>query len=70
MTERTPYFPKFEKPVRLKRMRVADAGHLPGGSKGIRFHCPHCGYDTDWISVLSIQMATLEARAATSQDRT
>lgn len=34
----------------IKRMRVADAGHLPGGAvKGIRFECPHCGHDTDWI---------------------
>lgn len=34
----------------VKRMHVADAGHLPGGAKGIRFVCPHCGHDTDWIA--------------------
>ncbi len=33
----------------MKRMRVEDAGHMPGGQKGIRFICPHCGHDTDWI---------------------
>lgn len=33
----------------IKRMRVADAGHMPGGTKGIRFECPHCGHDTGWI---------------------
>ena len=33
----------------VKRMRVADAGHLTIGTKGIRFTCPHCGHDTGWI---------------------
>ncbi|MGD9862563.1 MAG: hypothetical protein AB7S99_05055 [Pseudodonghicola sp.] len=33
----------------IKRMRVVDAGHGPGGTKVIRFICPHCGHDTDWI---------------------
>lgn len=33
----------------VKRMHVADAGHLPDGRKGIQFHCPHCGHDTGWI---------------------
>ncbi len=33
----------------INRMRVADAGHLPGGSPGIRFECPHCDHDTGWI---------------------
>jgi len=51
MARKQPDLPGFEKPrqPRLKRMRVADAGHLPGGSKGIRFECPQCGHDTDWI---------------------
>lgn len=35
------------KPV--KRMHVADAGHLPGGAKGISFVCGHCGHETGWI---------------------
>jgi len=34
----------------VKRMRVADAGYLLGGAKDIRFECPHCGHDTDWIA--------------------
>ena len=33
----------------MKRMRVVDAGHLPGGAKGIRFECRRCGHDTGWI---------------------
>ncbi len=44
-------FDKADLPRRapVKRMRVVDAGHLPGGSKGIRFKCRHCGHDTGWI---------------------
>lgn len=34
----------------VKRMHVADAGHLPGGAKGIQFECERCGYDTGWIA--------------------
>ncbi|TNE55190.1 MAG: hypothetical protein EP341_05415 [Sphingomonadales bacterium] len=34
---------------RVKRMHVADAGQLPGGSPGIRFECPYCRHDTGWI---------------------
>ncbi|WP_353474816.1 hypothetical protein PVT71_14705 [Salipiger sp. H15] len=33
----------------VKRMHVADAGHLPGGAPGIRFECGQCGHDTGWI---------------------
>lgn len=45
-------FSKYEIPRRppRKMMHVADAGHLPGGSKGIRFKCSHCGHDTGWIA--------------------
>ena len=44
--------PGFEKPrqPRRKMMHVADAGHMPGGTKGIRFVCGHCNHDTGWIS--------------------
>lgn len=47
----TTLFPQSDLPRRapVKRMRVADAGHIPG-SKGIRFICPHCEYDTGWIA--------------------
>lgn len=34
----------------LKRMHVADAGHLPGGAPGIRFKCSCCQHDTGWIA--------------------
>ena len=40
--------PKPRKP-RLWRMKLADAGHLPSGEKGIQFVCPRCGHDTGWI---------------------
>lgn len=45
-------FPPGALPRRLPmiRMHVADAGHLPGGAKGIRFECATCGHDTGWIS--------------------
>jgi hypothetical protein len=42
-------FPKLVTPRRV-RMHVADAGHLAGGAKGIRFRCRHCGHDTGWIA--------------------
>ena len=44
-------FPKDALPrtAQVKRMRVADAGHMPAGGKGIRFECPHCDHDTGWI---------------------
>lgn len=35
---------------RTVRMRVIDAGHLPGGAKGIQFECSRCGHDTGWIA--------------------
>lgn len=46
-----PFLEGMEPPPkpRVKRMYVADAGHLPGGTKGIRFECPRCGHDTGWI---------------------
>lgn len=34
----------------VKRMRVADAGHLAGGTAGIRFECRRCGHDTGWMA--------------------
>ena len=37
------------KAPRVRRMHVVDAGHLPGGAKGICFECRHCGHDTGWI---------------------
>ena len=36
----------------VKRMRVADAGEMTGGKKGIIFVCSHCGHDTGWIEDL------------------
>ena len=33
----------------IKRMRVADAGEMTGGKKGICFVCSRCGHDTGWI---------------------
>lgn len=47
MTDLFGYVKPRAKP--LKRMHVHDAGHLPGGSKGIQFVCPRCGHDTGWI---------------------
>lgn len=40
-----------ERPRRPARvlMHVFDAGHLPGGQKGIVFRCSRCGHDTGWI---------------------
>lgn len=35
---------------RVVRMHVADAGHMPGGAKGVRFTCRRCGHDTGWIA--------------------
>lgn len=47
------YLPGFEPTPqerrRVIRMHVADAGHMPGGTKGIRFTCDRCGHDTGWI---------------------
>ncbi|KXV70536.1 hypothetical protein AD951_02705 [Acetobacter malorum] len=50
MTQMLFPLPSLPRRKRVKRMHVADAGHLPGGAqKGIRFVCSHCGYDTGWI---------------------
>lgn len=40
-----------DRPRRAPRvlMHVEDAGHLPGGRKGIVFQCSRCGHNTGWI---------------------
>lgn len=56
---------------RFKQMQVADAGHLAGGGKAIRFVCPHCGHDTGWISdrrTLSKNRKGAPCPACNSQD--
>lgn len=47
---RVSLFPVSDLPrkARVKRMYIADAGHIPGG-KIIRFLCPRCKHDTGWI---------------------
>lgn len=42
-------FPGLPRARPVRRMHVADAGQLPGGSKGVRFKCRRCGHDTGWL---------------------
>jgi hypothetical protein len=42
-------FDELPRRAPVRRMHVAEAGHLPGGQPGIRFECGRCGYDTGWI---------------------